>query len=245
MKKIIFLLFVVLFISTSVDAVNLEVTKDSENKINFGENLEVNIYIENLENSEINLTVKEFIGNADPIDPTSFISSSDESEYEFSYGPPYYLWEIKINSSSTYTIKYIIKPTIFGTFSLSPTQVETSSGEIFFSNSLNIEVVPEKNGICEPEIGENYITNPDDCPSGSDDGMCDLIQDGICDPDCVGDADSDCEETATTTTSPTTTTLPIKKPSKIKWYIIAGFVISLLIFLFIYQMKKQPQQQTQ
>ena len=45
-------------------------------------------------------------------------------------------------------------------------------------------------GICE--VGENYFNCPQDCPSGSLDGVCDKVPDGICDPDCHGKYDPDC-----------------------------------------------------
>ncbi|MCK4491911.1 MAG: hypothetical protein KAU03_04755 [Candidatus Altiarchaeales archaeon] len=49
------------------------------------------------------------------------------------------------------------------------------------------------NGVCEPGFGENYLTCPKDCPSGSRDGYCDKVIDGRCDPDCRAEEDPDCE----------------------------------------------------
>ncbi len=49
------------------------------------------------------------------------------------------------------------------------------------------------NGVCEPELGENYRTCPKDCPSGSRDNYCDKVIDGACDPDCKEGDDPDCE----------------------------------------------------
>ena len=48
------------------------------------------------------------------------------------------------------------------------------------------------NDICEPEFGENHLTCPKDCPSGSRDNLCDKIRDGKCDPDCKREEDPDC-----------------------------------------------------
>ena len=54
-------------------------------------------------------------------------------------------------------------------------------------------------GICQPclewpcENIENFLTCPNDCPSGSKDNYCDLQRDGICDPDCIYH-DFDCDE---------------------------------------------------
>ena len=73
-----------------------------------------------------------------------------------------------------------------------------------------------KNKKCEPSLGENYKTCPQDCPSGSKDNYCDKVSDGICDPDCTENEDSDC-----------------KKLSMLWIYIIGGIVIIVLLVLFL------------
>ena len=42
------------------------------------------------------------------------------------------------------------------------------------------------------DVGENYLSCPQDCNSGSNDKICDRISDGICDPDCEDNQDEDC-----------------------------------------------------
>jgi len=78
-----------------------------------------------------------------------------------------------------------------------------------------------KNKKCEPSLGENYKTCPQDCPSGSKDNYCDKVPDGICDPDCTENEDSDC-----------------KKPSMLWIYIIGGTVIIVLLFLFLTRIRR-------
>ena len=39
---------------------------------------------------------------------------------------------------------------------------------------------------------ENYLTCPQDCPSGAKDGYCDKVKDARCDPDCAAGDDIDC-----------------------------------------------------
>ena len=56
--------------------------------------------------------------------------------------------------------------------------------------TLTINQVCRHDGTCY--TGENYFTCPDDCPSGSTDGVCDKIKDGRCDPDCKQGEDPDC-----------------------------------------------------
>ncbi len=57
----------------------------------------------------------------------------------------------------------------------------------------------DDDGVCEPclepgcDTVENFLTCPKDCPSGSEDGYCDMKMDDICDPDCF-DREIDCED---------------------------------------------------
>jgi len=44
----------------------------------------------------------------------------------------------------------------------------------------------------ECELNESYQDCPQDCPSGEEDGICDLVEDEICDPDCNETRDEDC-----------------------------------------------------
>ncbi len=80
-------------------------------------------------------------------------------------------------------------------------------GNIDFSIDYVLELNGEEHvisfcnndGTCEPcfegfcNVIENFLTCPNDCPSGSHDNYCDLQRDGVCDPDCVY-YDFDCEE---------------------------------------------------
>jgi hypothetical protein len=181
--------YIILSIQTAF-AANLNVTKNAKTEIKVGDILEVNVTITNLENTEISVSVKEHITNADPVQPESFYSGN--CPYKMCIEPNYYEWNVTIPASSIYTITYKIKPLSFGSFTIPPTEVQTSSGENFYSSSLDILVHCIPNGKCEPNKGENYYTCPQDCPSGSADGVCDLIKDGRCDPDCSPGADPDC-----------------------------------------------------
>lgn len=237
-KKFIFFIIFLTFclLVNSSFALNIEVNKTAIDAINFGDILEVKIAIHNLENREIPVSVKEHITSADPIEPQNF--STGKCPYTFCSEPPYYSWNVTLQPLSIYTITYKIKPLSFGDLVIPPTEVRTSSGETFYSDSLSVSVKCNQNGICEPDIGENYFTCREDCPSGSSDGICDLIKDGRCDPDCTPGADPDCLEVTTTSTTieiiETTTTLPVPKPSTpIYIYLIAVGVIAVLVIFLI------------
>ena len=57
-------------------------------------------------------------------------------------------------------------------------------------HSRSIGELCDRNGLCSG--GENFFNCPQDCSSGSLDGVCDGEQDGECDTDCLADADFDC-----------------------------------------------------
>lgn len=226
------IIFSLLLQSQISHAANIEVVKNSTKDIQFGDILEVSVKINNLENSDIQVNVKEHIANADPIQPGSF--STEKCPYKICIEWPYYEWNITLPSLSAYTITYKIKPKTIGIFSIGPTEVQTSSGQVFESDTLVVNVHCISNGICEQDKGENYFTCPEDCPSGSRDGVCDLIKDGRCDSDCAPGADADCLGSTTTSVSTTTTTTVIlPKPSTpiYIYIIIAVIVIAVIIFL--------------
>ena len=72
---------------------------------------------------------------------------------------------------------------------------------IFFKDLVSL---CNEDSICN--LQESWISCPQDCSSGSEDGWCDRVRDGTCDPDCAEGVDSDCElgTTTTGTTAPTT-----------------------------------------
>jgi hypothetical protein len=66
---------------------------------------------------------------------------------------------------------------------------------IFKNNSLIYEtnisaILCNQNDICDAK--ENYFGCPQDCPSGSNDNICDSQNEGICDPNCHYSSDPDC-----------------------------------------------------
>jgi len=245
---VFFIFFFTLFFLQISYASNIEITKTSKSKITIGDELEVEISISNLENSEIEVSVKEQITNADPVQPESFYTK--KCQVGFCVEPPFYMWNVTLSPLSTYTIDYKIKPLSFGNFSIPPTEVKTSSGELFYSNRLNVIVHCITNGICQPDKGENYFTCPEDCPSGSADDVCDLIKDGRCDPDCVPSADPDCSEVKKpicengicesalgedSISCPQD--CPVKKQAPYWMYIITLILIIAVIGFLIYRMK--------
>ncbi|MBL7206425.1 MAG: leucine-rich repeat domain-containing protein [Candidatus Aenigmarchaeota archaeon] len=62
--------------------------------------------------------------------------------------------------------------------------------EVSHSETIIITAECNQNSVCETDLTENYFNCPD-CLSGSEDGVCDLVNDGIVDPDCIEGSDFD------------------------------------------------------
>jgi len=193
-KKFICLAILVLIVSSLslISAMeDIRIEKTTPEQIKFGSNLKVDIVIFNDRNSEIKIILEEIVTNADPIDPAEFVLQETPGDL-IAARPPYYMWEISIPSNSDKTISYIIKPLNPGLYIVSQTVGYVDDVKIK-SNSLKINVICNQNKQCEADKLENYQSCPDDCPSGSQDGICDLVRDGKCDPDCYEEADIDCK----------------------------------------------------
>jgi len=190
-KKIVFgLLVATLVLTTLAQAQTVVVTKSAPASITIGDVLQVNITIKNQGSEKLELTVSETIGDAEAIEPQ--LVSPSATTGRLAAVPPYFKWSITLDAGAQQTLTYKIKPRSVGEYTFSQTAVRTSTGQTFYSDSLTTTVRAAPNGVCEPSKGENYLTSPEDCPSGSSDGICDQVKDGKCDPDCTGTADVDC-----------------------------------------------------
>ena len=90
-----------------------------------------------------------------------------------------------------------------------------------------------KDGICNGD--ENYVACSIDCPSGSQDNICDTVPDGICDPDCLS-GDSDCsEEVAKPIATVQEPFVEPKAPSSLLYLIPFGVILLILIGYLIYK----------
>lgn len=187
---VIYIALILLIIPFSF-AEEININKSAPSEIKLGSILEVEIEILN-SGSEKNITVIEVINGAEPIDPPEFHNLSTPEDLIAS-PPPQFRWNFILESGSEKTINYEVKPTSPGEYIISPTRVKFDNQSIS-SETLTVSIICNKNGACESEKCENYFNCPEDCPSGSNDGVCDLIDDGKCDPDCEKGADPDCKE---------------------------------------------------
>jgi len=80
-----------------------------------------------------------------------------------------------------------------GQHSYSATEVRIDDDVLIYLDTQTTEVNCVSDGVCNGSIGENYVTCPQDCRSGAEDGICNPIADGQCDTDCAEGVDPDCQ----------------------------------------------------
>ncbi len=185
--------FLVVFIcfTNTVLAGDISVYREYPATSEVGSIVQINITVENNGASEKEITVRELLSDYESIEPEPIVPVSEPGR--IGLGPAYYEWNFTLKANSQNTVYYIVKLVNPGDVILSPTSVY-ANGETIYTDTAIIKVVCNRNNECEPDFGENYFTCSQDCPSGSADGVCDLIKDKICDPDCTPGSDPDCIE---------------------------------------------------
>ncbi len=191
-KKIIFVFaFFLMIIAIDLCFADILIEKEAVNQINYGEVLNVKITLSN-NASATQVSLIEYIEESEVISPIDKLVVPEPIPGKIALEPSYLFWEFSLDAGSEKIIEYQIKPKNVGDFVFSPTEALTDGG-VFYSNPLSVKVISVPNGRCEQDIGENYL-NSQDCPSGSQDGICDGIIDGKCDIDCSAGADIECSQ---------------------------------------------------
>lgn len=104
----------------------------------------------------------------------------------------YYSWEKNLKPGEETEIKYHLKSEGLGMILFSPALVSDEYGNVFESLPTTLKITCRTNKRCDPD--ENYIFCPEDCRTGSKDGVCDGVADDRCDPDCLKEVDPDCQK---------------------------------------------------
>jgi len=110
---------------------------------------------------------------------------------------------IRAEQTGTYTLKITASKEGYKTKTLS-TQFGVVEKEAEIINTSSCFV----NSICEPDLGENYKTCPQDCKP--------CAKDNICNPDCLTGEDADCKQTTFS-----------------YWWLIIGLVIALFLLIIL------------
>ncbi|MBM3144849.1 MAG: protein BatD [Chloroflexi bacterium] len=189
---------------------NLVITRTAPQLAQVGQQSWVVIQIENIGSDELEFRLFEKLGEAD------FDQSQAKATKIFDPGydavPPaegqegfnlwYYEWHIRLAAGQTTAMAYWLTPRQPGLYVIPPAQIVMGE-EVYTTSSWAITVQCVVDGLCNITEGENYLTCPDDCPSGAQDFICDGALDGQIDPDC--EAGFDLDETTVSTPQPSLT----------------------------------------
>ena len=204
-----------------------------------GQKIWVTLVFENTASESRTIAVNESLaGGAE-------FNQSEAKYIQAEYGEKiwYYEWKITLGPEANTSVAYWLVPKAVGTYVISPARV-TINGQSYMLKSHAIEVRCNANEACE--AGENYLNCPEDCNTGSADGICDAVADGRCDPDCEQTADPDCEpaETPKQLGKETPPAAPGEKqaqgwtgPALIMFIIIGAVVITVAGLIFWRRMK--------
>lgn len=204
-------------------APDIEVITEVPDEVSVGDTIPVVILVHNNEDYDLHLVLKEEvvgegIGTPEPVKTTSG---------GWGWLPPYYEWEIDVPAKSSKTIEYKVRAEYPGYLALGGTRVEFESGETYRSDIVDVHVLCNQDGVCEGH--ESFDNCPEDCPSGSDDGICDYMMDGRCDPDCLEGGDPDCEAEVDVPQEPLPVEPPVEPKPKTNALLYWGIAAVLLI----------------
>jgi hypothetical protein len=202
-----------------------------------GQEVWIVLEIENNGGQDLTLSLVEKLGEAE-FDKTQAksIQVSDPghggippSESQVGLSLWYYEWKIELPAGESATLAYWILPTMPGTYVISPAEINIGS-EVFQAKSCSIDVMCKANAQCDVSLGENVLTCPEDCFTGTGDGFCDGASDGRVDPDCEEGYDPDAvailpTATASSTEPPTADATP--------YLVIIGALLAIVVIVAI------------
>ena len=174
-----------------------------------GQKIWITIAIENTGTTDKTIMITDKLGDAD-------FNKSGTTSVNTTYGTMYlFEWEISLPAGENTSVSYWIEPKSSGNYVISPSEV-VIGGTKYRMKSAAIAVSCLIDAKCDAASSENFLNCPQDCSSGSADGVCDAVADSKCDPDCASGADSDCLTQPTNITQPTNLTEPIKNQTAIE-----------------------------
>lgn len=145
------------------------------------EAIEIKIFIENKCEKDKEITIVEDVFG-DVIYPRENLVFYNTSEKVFIWRSPQLIWKnINLEANQKISISYVIYFDTVDKFVIPPTKVLDESGNVYNSNSIEIKIECNRNGMCEKMYAENYVNCPEDCKVSSEDGICSGY---VNDPDC-------------------------------------------------------------
>jgi hypothetical protein len=257
-KNVLAFVAILLILALPVSfAQGIQVHRDYPSSAAMNSVIQINITVENPGSFGTMATIQENAGDYTSVEPLPVIPKGTPGMIGLRLA--YYEWNITLNPGENKTVYYKVNLTSPGEVMLSPTAVIVGNETIYGESGL-INVICNQNQICEKDLGENYLTCLQDCPTGAADGLCDLMKDGKCDPDCTPGSDIDClipenneTQPSDNKTNPGVETkpgneTPIETPPKSAletyWWIIPIILILIIALIVIYLKKRSKPKQT-
>lgn len=196
MKRIIFIGVLILFLgfpvgieadTVSEEVGDLIVRRTAPKSLFLGQKTWITVSLENKGSREKNINFNERLQVAD-------FDKSQAKYIETDYGEKfwYYQWKIKLPAGEKTSLSYWLILQKLGSYVIPPAEISIDN-KSSHTKSWHINIKCRADEKCDLDLGENYLTCPQDCQTGMTDGICDFARDKKCDPDCEKEADPDCQ----------------------------------------------------
>lgn len=186
-KTLLFIIGILMLVQTAA-ASGIIIQRTMPDEVQLDQIFDITISLENQFDHEKEVEIVELLtGLLEPIDNLDNIITPEPIEGLIAFAPEYYSWTKMLPPGEIVDIKYSIQAIIPSKVTLTATRAYTDDTE-YESEISTLRVLCNQNNACEEN--ENFLNCPFDCPSGGEDGICDLENDGIIDPDCESEFDS-------------------------------------------------------
>ncbi|MEA1924487.1 MAG: thrombospondin type 3 repeat-containing protein [Candidatus Altiarchaeota archaeon] len=172
----------------SEEAYGVRAERIVADRLSYGKATTVILRVTNVNQEAVNVTLHQYISGGQVDEPLKRVRTPAGVD---AVSPPYIEYNVGLGGGESKEFKYHLQPNMVGDLFHPFCDVQTAKGSFTIPTQMS-EVACVPDGSCDVSYGENYLTCPSDCSTGSEDNMCDGITDGVCDPDCISSADGDC-----------------------------------------------------
>lgn len=102
-----------------------------------------------------------------------------------------YNWNFDLGPGGKKTLTYWVVPRAAGILGIPSAELKVN-GKQYSLPAQMISIACTAGHACDPALGENAVTCPENCKASVSDTICSPVKDGACDPDCTAGYDPDC-----------------------------------------------------